>query len=57
MNQINSDVVDGILDNMKNHVSTLQEKLSIAGIAVSKSQTVNEKITIMKEVILETKFV
>lgn len=51
MNQINNgDIVDSILDNMKNHVSTLQDKLSIAGMVITKSQTVNEKITIMKEV-------
>lgn len=45
-----SDAVDNILHEMRQHVSGLQDKLSVAGTAVSKSQTVNEKIAIMKEV-------
>ncbi|KAI1732009.1 SIKE family domain-containing protein [Ditylenchus destructor] len=44
-----SDAVDNILHEMRQHVSGLQDKLSVAGTAVSKSQTVNEKIAIMKE--------
>lgn len=45
-----SDAVEGILQEMRQHVSGLYEKLSSADDAVNKSQTVNEKIAIMKEV-------
>uniref|UniRef100_A0A915DU47 Uncharacterized protein n=1 Tax=Ditylenchus dipsaci TaxID=166011 RepID=A0A915DU47_9BILA len=43
------DAVDQILCDMRQHVSGLQDKLTVAGAAVTKSQTVNEKIAIMSQ--------
>lgn len=48
----NYNAIENMLIDMRRHVSSLQEKLSVAGVAVSKSQTVNEKILTMKEVLL-----
>jgi hypothetical protein len=43
------DPVDDVLNDMRDHVSNLQDKLTFAGNAIGQSQGVNEKIAIMKE--------
>jgi len=43
------ETVDLILREMREHVSNLQGKISVAGETLSKSQNVNDKIATMKE--------
>jgi hypothetical protein len=46
----NTDAVDDLLTDMREHVSSLKNKLTSAGNVIGRSKNVNEKIAIMKEV-------
>lgn len=48
---VNYNSFENIIIDMKRHVSSLHEKLSISGRAVSRIQNINEKILAMKEVL------
>jgi hypothetical protein len=50
-NNIPHNPMDQILTEMRQHVSSLQDKLQLANSTVNKGQNVNEKIASMKEVI------
>lgn len=47
--------IDQILNDVRQHISNLQDKLQVANTAANKGQVINEKITLMKEVIISDK--